>query len=246
MLHVAADDVRRARSPYSPMWEGKHPTYTGVDRVVHGPFDRPVGEGEFVNYRRVNTELRARFGPAGLLTLPEFRRLTRAALVRWRVEARLRPRGGRPTKGSFYHVGDVVSFVQRRLGPKGLSGADAAAFGRVADIGPLLSALKEAGAAAFRVEREFAARGVRTEVGAAWRNSYIARATERAEKGDRVAGILTGFAYVNGLAPLGPLPVEEATRGDADTSPPLQISPFPRLPTYRQHRLSLHGRVPGE
>ncbi len=32
-LHVAADDVRRARSPYSPVWEGKRPSYTGVDRV---------------------------------------------------------------------------------------------------------------------------------------------------------------------------------------------------------------------
>lgn len=243
-LHVAADDVRRARSPYSPVWEGKRPNYTGVDRVVHGPFDRPAGEGEFASYRRVNTELQARFGPAGPLTLPEFRRLTRAALVRWRVEARLRPRGGRPKEGSFYHVGDVVGFVQRRLGPKGLSSADAAAFGRVADIGPLLSALKEAGAAPFRMEREFAARGVRTEVGAAWRNNYIARATEHAEKGDRVVGVLTGPAYVNGLAPLGPLPVEEAPHGEADTSSPLQSAPFPKLPTYRQHRLSLHGRVP--
>lgn len=243
-LHVAADDVRRARSPYSPVWEGKHPNYTRVDRVVHGPFDRQAGEAEFASYRRVNTELRARFGLAGPLTLPELRRLTRAALVRWRVEARSRPRGGRPKDGNFYHVGDVVGFVQRRLDPKGLSGADAAAFGRVADIGPLLSALKEAGAAPFRVEREFAARGVRTEVGAAWRNSYIARATERAEKGERVVGVLTGFAYVNGFAPLCPLPVEKAPRGDADTSPPPQNSPFPRLPTHRQHRLSLHGRVP--
>ena len=177
-------------------------------------------------------------------TLPELRRLTRAALVRWRVEARSRPRGGRAKDGNFYHVGDVVGFVQRRLGPKGLSGADAAAFGRVADIGPLLSALREAGAAPFRVEREFAARGVRTEVGAAWRNSYIARATERAEKGEGVVGVLTGFAYVNGLAPLGPLPVEKEPRGDADMPPPPQNSPFPRLPTHRQHRLSLHGRVP--
>ena len=171
----------------------------------------------------MNTELRARFGPAGPLTLPEFRRLTRAALVWWRVEARSRPRGGRSKKNSFYHVGDVVGFVQRRLGPKGLSGA---------------------GAAAFRVEREFAARGVRAEVGAAWRNSYIARATDRAERGDRVAGVLTGPAYVNGLVPLGLLPVEEAPRGGADTSLPPQSSPFPKLPTYRQHRLSLHGRVP--
>jgi len=154
---------------------------------VHGPFDCPAGEGEFASYRRVNTELRARFGPAGPLTLPEFRRLTRAALVRWRVEARSRPRGGRPRERSFYHVGDVVGFVQRRLGPRGLSGADAAAFGRVVDIGPLLSALRKAGAAPFRVEREFAARGVRTKVGAAWRNNYIARATERAKNEDRVS-----------------------------------------------------------
>lgn len=85
----------------------------------------------------------------------------------------------------FYHVCDVVGFVQRRLGPKGLSGADAAAFGRVADIGPLLSALKKAGAAPFRVERELAARGVRAEIGAAWRNNYIARATLAPTNGQR-------------------------------------------------------------
>ncbi len=132
----------------------------------------------------MNIDLRVRFGPAGPLTLPEFRRLARAALVRCRAEARARPRGGQPTKASYYHVGDVVGFVRRRLAPEGISGADAAAFGRVADIGPLLSALKEAGAAPFRVERELAARGVKTEVGAAWRNNYIARATERAAKGD--------------------------------------------------------------
>jgi len=225
-LHVDAEDFRRTRSAHSPL-----------NRLA----------GEFARREGVNVVLQGRFGPAGRLTLPEFQRLARGRLVRWRAETRTRPDSKWPYKATRYNIEDVIAFVQRRLSPEGLQGAEAAAFGRAADVGPLLSALKKSGAALYRMQRELAARGVKAENGATWRSTAIARAIGRMEEGGKVFGVLTGPAFTHGLGPLGPILVPRAPRrrarpSSAPTGLPYR-EPHPRSPATGKVQ-PLHSMAP--
>jgi len=166
------------------------------------PADRPVHEG-FERYDRANAALERRFGPEARMTLGEFRRLARGGLVAHRV--RSVPVGSRraPHTTWLFSVEDLVGFAERRLGADGLAQDEAAAFGRTADIGPLLVGLKGAGMSAACMAGELAGGGIKTEDGAPWGLRALRAAIRRAEGGGTAAGLLTGPAFAGGGAPPG-------------------------------------------
>jgi len=187
-LLVNADDLRRACS----------------DRTLA---NRLSGNGGFAEYRQVNAVLRGTFGSAGQLTPNEFVRLSRAGLVRCRTERKAAAVGGERYTVCGYHMEDAAKFVSRRLGPAGLGAAEAAAFGRLDDIGPLLRALNSSGITTHRVGRELGQRGVKTEGGGVWTSKSVRRAVKRMEEGKVVLGLLSGPAFTQSVAAPGQAPV---------------------------------------
>lgn len=205
--------------------DGKLVVYTAVDapklgdlfvniedlrqaRFAHDPINGLAADGGFAPYKQVNILLLGQFGPTGQLTIQEFRRLTRAGLVRWRSEHRGHGDRGNLHRTRLYNMADTLGFVRRRLSPAGLSVAEAASFGRIHDVGPLLSTMRGSGMGACRIEAELLRRGVRTENGAAWPCEFIAKAITQVEQGKQVPGLLTGPAFCFGAAtpePLGPV-----------------------------------------
>jgi len=184
-LFVNGEDIRRARSARSPV-------------------NQLADTGGIGTREQVNVVLHGHFGTVGRLTGGEFLRLARGKLVRCRTEDKARASRKSPRWARRYNVSDVVDFVRRRLSVGGLSAAEAQAYGRVDDIGPVLITLKGADLVTSDIAMELATRGVKDERGAVWTPRLIVRAITRLEKGGRVLGLLTGPAFTHGAAPLGP------------------------------------------
>jgi len=152
---------------------------------------------DFASYKRINIVLEVRFGPDAQMTLNEFRRLARGGLVASRVKSTAIAGRQRPVTAWRYKVEDVAAFVERRLSVGGLPVAEAAAFGRTDDVGPLLAEMKRLGLTVAYIQGELANRGIRTENGAPWSRASIRLAIRRLEKGDTVLGLLTGSAFTS-------------------------------------------------
>lgn len=177
-LLVNIDDLRRASCARSP-----------VNRLASG--------GGFGTYKQVNVVLHGRFGVTGRLTLNEFRRLARGRVVQHQIDLRTFASSKQPQRRRLYNVEEVVGFVQRRLSPGGLPSAEAAAFGRIDDIGPLLIQLKTLGMTANGMAADLARRGVRTKDGATWGRSAVAQFIEGAEESGKMLGLLTGPGFTS-------------------------------------------------
>ncbi len=114
-----------------------------------------------------------------------------------RIDLRTFASSKQPQRTRLYNVEEVVGFVQRRLSPGGLPHAEAAAFGCIDDIGPLLAQLKTLGMTANGMAADLARRGVRTKDGAMWGRSAVAQFIESAEESGRMLGLLTGPAFTS-------------------------------------------------
>jgi len=211
-LFVDDDDICRARSAQSPA-------------------NQLYEDGAIGTRGQINIVLQGHFGFVGRLTGNEFLRLARGKLVRCRTEPKARASRELPVWTRLYNVEDVVDFVRRRSSAGGLSAAEAQAYGRVDDIGPVLTTLKGAGLVTSRIEMELAASGMKNERGAAWTQKLILQAIARLEEGGRVLGLLTGPAFTHGTGPLGPA-LPGARHADLDDRPRTFAGPL--SPPVRQ------------
>jgi len=177
-LLVSLDELRQARCARSP-----------VNQTPDG----------FATPKQINIVLQGRFGAKECLTRNEFRRLARSRQVKFKVvngaiESLTLPRPVR-----FYNVNDVVDFVSRRTSDGGLGIREAASFGRLSDIAPLLKALHATGMTTTRMAVELTTRGVRTQDGAPWGHKFVSRALDLLQTGQKVPGLLTGRSFAEGM-----------------------------------------------